>query len=158
MLRDPQFAQKHDVSTPIMENPDAQKPWSERSDTTRVILRRLSSNRDRPSILNRSPQDSASTSTDSICSTSAPETSTLDRNRSTRHSLLIRNKNKISRFIFETDFNSSGKCGVCSKLDLDTAFSPCRHIYACHDCANNIMRTSGVCPVCKHTITAVDRC
>ncbi|KAL6723171.1 hypothetical protein Aduo_018202 [Ancylostoma duodenale] len=116
MLRNPEHAQKRDVSKPILENQsenvDVLKPWSERSDTSRVILRRMSSNRTRPTIL-RPELGYPSTSAD--CGPrSAPATmsSIQERNRPTRHSLVIRNDNTISRFVFETDFRCSGKCGV----------------------------------------------
>ncbi|VDM74289.1 unnamed protein product [Strongylus vulgaris] len=161
MFRSPEHAPKHDVSKPILENSptDELKPWSERSDTIRVILRRMSSNRKRPTILQSPPLDCASTSGEYDPSSPSASTSSIgERNQANRHSLIIRGKNTISRFVFETDFRCSGKCGVCSSSDLDTAFSPCRHIYACHDCAKVILRTTGLCPVCNHTIVDVDRC
>ncbi|EYC31949.1 hypothetical protein Y032_0003g1322 [Ancylostoma ceylanicum] len=114
MLRSPQHAQKHDVSKPIMENQsenvDVLKPWSERSDTTRVILRRMSSNRKRPTILPPDLGCPSTSSSDDCGPRSAPPTMT--QIRPTRHSLVIRNDNTISRFVFETDFRCSGKCGV----------------------------------------------
>lgn len=44
------------------------------------------------------------------------------------------------------------ECVVCFEKMTDTLFEPCGHKAVCFDCANDIVRLSGTCPLCSGEI------
>ena len=49
--------------------------------------------------------------------------------------------------------------GFCGNIRLDKteAFVPCGHVFACEACAQALIRRTGVCPVCRRTVSSTLR-
>lgn len=55
----------------------------------------------------------------------------------------------------EGDEDDEGLCVICLTNDKDTAVMPCRHMCLCKTCAEELMRRSPKCPVCRGRVSTL---
>ncbi|XP_021371496.1 E3 ubiquitin-protein ligase SPL1-like [Mizuhopecten yessoensis] len=48
-------------------------------------------------------------------------------------------------------------CCVCLEDTVNAAFLDCGHTSCCYNCANNLKRSTKICPICRQTIRDVVR-
>ena len=40
-------------------------------------------------------------------------------------------------------------CEICCSVRKNSVFEPCKHSYACYDCAQNLRKRGIPCPICR---------
>lgn len=53
----------------------------------------------------------------------------------------------------EAEEDEEGLCVICLTADKDTAVMPCRHMCLCKGCAEELMRRTPKCPVCRGRVS-----
>ena len=71
---------------------------------------------------------------------------------------LIKDFRHLANIKNESDYDHpDDECTICLENPIDSIYLPCGHISSCNKCADYILKNSGVCPICRKDITAINK-